>query len=111
MREIGILQHRALQALKLEEEARRKVSDIEVHTRALLEEQSGGPMNQPNFELNLQKTKAANAVQNLEQQLRHQYMELSSRSHDCEASPIGQLHFFARAHHETLIEGLKTWKN
>ena len=64
-REIGILQHQTLQALKLEEEARRKVRDIEVHTRAMLQEQSGGQINQPNFELNLQKTKAANAVQNL----------------------------------------------
>ena len=108
-REIEFLDQCELQALKIEEEATQEVRDMDIQTKAMLEEQSSGLINQADYELNLQENKAANAVQNLEQQLRQQYMELSSGRRDCEASRNGQLHLLAElrdreyAHQETLI--------
>ena len=57
----------------------------------------------------LQDSKAANAVQHLEQELRHQFLELYSPSHDSETSRNGQIHLLAElrdpgcAHEETLV--------
>ena len=66
------------------------------------------------------KTKAASTVQNLKQQLRHSYMDLTKRQYDDEASRNGQLHLVAelrdreQAHQEALSLSLvcpKKWKN
>ena len=56
---------------------------------------------------NLREAKSAHTVQILTQQLRHQHMELSSRSQDCEKSRREQYLLFTevrsreRAHQET----------
>ena len=67
---------------------------MENERTAMLEEQRSGLLDQFNYELNLQESKAASAVQNLEQPLLQQEMKLSSRSQD--SSRYGQLHLFAQ---------------
>ena len=60
--------------------------EMELSTRAILEEQRCAIVDQANFELDIQEAKAESTVHNLTQQLRQQYMELSSRSQDPEKS-------------------------
>ena len=60
--------------------------EIELSTRAFLEEQTCAIVDHANFELDIQKGKAESTVHNLTQQLRQQYMELCSRSQDFEKS-------------------------
>ena len=68
---------------------------MEFSTRAFLQEQRSFIVEQANFELNMQEVKAENTVQNFTQQLRHQFLELSSRSQDCQKSRDGQLQLIA----------------
>ena len=82
---------------------------MEIQKRSVLEKQRSGLTHQANRELNLQVIKSAIAVQNLEQHSRQQYLELSSRSQEREASRNGLFHLLAElrdreyAHQETLI--------
>ena len=49
------LHQREIQALKIEEGATRKVHDMEIQTRAMLEEQTSAHIHQTNYELKLQE--------------------------------------------------------
>ena len=77
---IEFLQLREQQALRLEQEARQQVFDMEFNTRTNLEEQRCAIVDQADFQLNIQEAKSENLVQISTQQLPQQQMELSSRS-------------------------------
>ena len=49
-------------------------------------------IHQANYELVTQESIAASAVPKMEQQVQRQFMEITSRSHDCETSRNGQIH-------------------
>ena len=87
------LRLRAQQVSDLNEK-QNTVVDIAFHSKTLLREQRSDILNQANFWLNLQETKAEHAVRNMEQQVREQSFGVI-RSDDCEASRHGQLHLFA----------------
>ena len=70
-REVRVfVKFREQEAVNAEPEARLQVSDMESHTRVLLEEQRSRLISQARFELLLQETKAENSVQKLQRQLR-----------------------------------------
>ena len=54
-REIEDLQLHEQQALRLHHDVRQQVCDLEFHTRAVLDEQRSGMINQAKFELNVQE--------------------------------------------------------
>ena len=68
------------------------VLEIQVQTEGMLEQERRDLINHANYELDTQKNTAASPVQNLEQQLRQQHKDSSSRHDDCEASRTGHLH-------------------
>ena len=97
--------------IDVEQDARQHVFEVEFNSRALLgRAKRSRIVDQANFQLNMQEAKKENTVPHLTQQLRHQCMELSSRSQDCEKSRKGQLQLLTevrnreRAHQETLID-------
>ena len=62
----------------------------------------------------MHEAKAENTVQNLTQQLRHQYMELSSRSQDCEKSQHEKLQLVEELQgliKKLMFIGTRKWKN
>ena len=79
----------------MEDEAAWKIREVEMQTTAFLEEQRLNILKEAAYELGMKENKAANAAQNLEQQLHEQYVELSSRSFDFENSQGSQPRPFA----------------
>ena len=85
-REVRVfVEFREQEAVNAEPEARLQVSDMESHTRVLLEEQRSQLISQARFELLLQETKAENSVQKLQRQLRSQKKERYNVSREYEA--------------------------
>ena len=90
---------------------------MESNTRALLEEQRNQFIAQIKFAILLHETKAENAVQNLQRQLRSQETELYIKSRDFESSEQEQalmrteLQCRERAFGNLLLLRCKRWKH